>query len=304
VSGSGKSTLINKVLYPALGKMLGISTEESGKFLRLEGSYQKIQQVEYVDQNPIGKSSRSNPISYIKAYDLIRNLWAEQAISVQRGYKPSHFSFNVEGGRCEMCQGEGVMRIEMQFMADIHLTCESCGGKRFMQEILEVEYKGKTISDILQMTVAEAVPFFEDKPKIAEKIRFRLDVGLGYVQLGQSSNTLSGGEAQRVKLAYYLSLGKNETQNMFFIFDEPTTGLHFHDIGQLLLAINRLVDRGNSVVLIEHNLEVVKCADWIIDLGPEGGQDGGYLVFEGTPEEMIDSGSGYTAEALREKMGR
>ena len=304
VSGSGKSTLINKVLYPALGKMLGISTDESGKFLRLEGSYQKIQQVEYVDQNPIGKSSRSNPISYIKAYDLIRNLWAEQAISVQRGYKPSHFSFNVEGGRCEMCQGEGVMRIEMQFMADIHLTCESCGGKRFMQEILEVEYKGKTISDILQMTVAEAVPFFEDKPKIAEKIRFLLDVGLGYVQLGQSSNTLSGGEAQRVKLAYYLSLGKNETQNMFFIFDEPTTGLHFHDIGQLLLAINRLVDRGNSVVLIEHNLEVVKCADWIIDLGPEGGQDGGYLVFEGTPEEMITSGSGYTAEALREKMGR
>jgi excinuclease ABC subunit A len=304
VSGSGKSTLINKVLYPALGKMLGISTDESGKFLRLEGSYQKIQQVEYVDQNPIGKSSRSNPISYIKAYDLIRNLWSEQAISVQRGYKPSHFSFNVEGGRCEMCQGEGMMRIEMQFMADIFLTCESCHGKRFMQEILEVEYKGKTISDILQMTVAEAVPFFEDKPKIADKIRFLLDVGLGYVQLGQSSNTLSGGEAQRVKLAYYLSLGKNETQNMFFIFDEPTTGLHFHDIGQLLNAINRLVDRGNSVVLIEHNLEVVKCADWIIDLGPEGGQDGGYLVFEGTPEEMIESGTGYTADALREKMAR
>ena len=304
VSGSGKSTLINKVLYPALGKMLGNSTDESGKFLRLEGSYQKIQQVEYVDQNPIGKSSRSNPISYIKAYDLIRTLWSEQAISVQRGYKPTHFSFNVEGGRCEMCQGEGQMRIEMQFMADIFLTCESCHGKRFMQEILEVEYKGKNISDILQMTVAEAVPFFEDKPRIADKIRFLLDVGLGYVQLGQSSNTLSGGEAQRVKLAYYLSLGRNETQNMFFIFDEPTTGLHFHDIRQLLLAINRLVDRGNSVVLIEHNLEVVKCADWIIDLGPEGGQDGGHLVFEGTPEEMMKAGTGYTADALREKMGR
>jgi len=302
VSGSGKSTLINKVLYPALGKMLGISTEEGGKYIRLEGSYQKIQQVEYVDQNPIGKSSRSNPISYIKAYDLIRNLWSEQSMSVQRGYKPSHFSFNVEGGRCEMCQGEGMMRIEMQFMADIFLTCESCGGKRFMQEILEVEYKGKTISDVLQMTVAEAVVFFQEKPKIAEKIKFLEDVGLGYVQLGQSSNTLSGGEAQRVKLAYYLSLGRNETQNMFFIFDEPTTGLHFHDIGQLLLAINRLVDRGNSVVLIEHNLEVVKCADWIIDLGPEGGQDGGYLVFEGTPEEMVASGKGHTADALRSKI--
>lgn len=304
VSGSGKSTLINKVLYPALGKMLGSASEESGKFLRLEGSYQKIQQVEYVDQNPIGKSSRSNPISYIKAYDLIRNLMAEQAISVQRGYKPTHFSFNVEGGRCEMCQGEGVTRIEMQFMADIYLTCESCGGKRFMQEILEVEYKGKTISDILEMTVDEAVPFFSEKPKIAEKIKVLQDVGLGYVQLGQSSNTLSGGEAQRVKLAYYLSLGKNEAQSMFFIFDEPTTGLHFHDIGQLMKAINQLIDRGNSVVLIEHNMEVIKLADWILDLGPEGGNGGGQLVFEGTPEEMIQNGQGHTADALREKMAR
>ena len=302
VSGSGKSTLINKVLYPALGKMLGQGSEESGKFLRLEGSYQKIQQVEYVDQNPIGKSSRSNPISYIKAYDLIRNLMAEQGLSVQRGYKPTHFSFNVEGGRCEMCQGEGVTRIEMQFMADIYLTCESCGGKRFMQEILEVEYKGKTISDILEMTVSEAVDFFKEKTRLAEKIGVLKDVGLGYVQLGQSSNTLSGGEAQRVKLAYYLSLGKQETQSMFFIFDEPTTGLHFHDIGQLLHAINRLVDRGNSVVLIEHNVEVIKSADWIIDLGPEGGDGGGQLVFEGTPEEMVRSGKGHTADALRTKM--
>jgi len=304
VSGSGKSTLINKVLYPAIGKMLGISTDESGKYLRLEGSYQKILQVEYVDQNPIGKSSRSNPISYIKAYDHIRNLMAEQALSVQRGYKPTHFSFNVEGGRCEMCQGEGVTRIEMQFMADIALTCESCHGKRFMQEILEVEYRGKTISDILGMTVNEAVEFFDEKPKIAEKIKVLQDVGLGYVQLGQSSNTLSGGEAQRVKLAYYLGLSKNETQSMFFIFDEPTTGLHFHDIGQLLGAINRLVDRGNSVVLIEHNVEVIKCADWIIDLGPEGGDGGGDLVFEGTPEEMISIGKGHTADALRDKMNR
>ena len=302
VSGSGKSTLINKVLYPALSKMLGTSTGESGKFLRLEGSYQKIRQVEYVDQNPIGKSSRSNPVSYIKAYDLIRTLLSEQGLAVQRGYKPSHFSFNVEGGRCELCQGEGVNRIEMQFMADILLVCESCGGKRFMQEVLEVEYNGRNVSDILSMTVNEAVEFFAEKPRIAEKIRVLQEVGLGYVKLGQSSNTLSGGEAQRVKLAYYLSLGKTETQAMFFIFDEPTTGLHFHDIGQLLSAINRLVERGNSVVIIEHNLEVVKSADWIIDLGPEGGHKGGHLVFEGTPEEMITSGTGHTADALRQKM--
>jgi excinuclease ABC subunit A len=302
VSGSGKSTLINKVLYPALAKMLGVSAGESGKFLRLEGSYQKIRQVEYVDQNPIGKSSRSNPVSYIKAYDLIRTLYSEQGISVQRGYKPGHFSFNVEGGRCELCQGEGVNRIEMQFMADIVLPCESCGGKRFMQEILEVEYNAKNIADVLALTVDEAVDFFAEKPRIAEKIKVLKEVGLGYVQLGQSSNTLSGGEAQRVKLAYYLSLGKSETQSMFFIFDEPTTGLHFHDIGQLLSAINHLVDRGNSVVIIEHNLEVIKSADWVIDLGPEGGDKGGKLVFEGTPEEMLVSGRGHTADALREKL--
>lgn len=298
VSGSGKSTLINKVLYPALGKMLGVNTGETGRFLRMEGSYQRIKQIEYVDQNPIGKSSRSNPISYIKAYDHIRNLMADQGLSVQRGYKPTHFSFNVEGGRCEMCQGEGVTKIEMQFMADIYLTCEACGGKRFMQEVLEVEYNGKNIADILAMTVDEALVYFEAKPKISEKIRVLKEVGLGYVQLGQSSNTLSGGEAQRVKLAYYLSLGKNDTQGMLFLFDEPTTGLHFHDIRQLLLAINRLVDQGNSVVLIEHNVEMIKCADWVIDLGPEGGNEGGYIVFEGTPEEMVKIGQGYTAKAL------
>ena len=302
VSGSGKSTLINKVLYPALAKMLGISSGESGKFLRLEGSYQKIRQVEYVDQNPIGKSSRSNPVSYIKAYDLIRTLYSELPQSIQKGFKPGHFSFNVEGGRCEMCQGEGVNRIEMQFMADILLPCEACGGKRFMQEILEVEYKGKNVAEVLSMTVDDALLFFEEKPRIAEKIRVLQEVGLGYVQLGQSSNTLSGGEAQRVKLAYYLSLGKAETQSMFFIFDEPTTGLHFHDIGQLLSAINRLVDRGNTVLVIEHNLEVIKSADWIIDLGPEGGDKGGQLVFEGSPEEMLVSGKGHTADALRQKM--
>lgn len=304
VSGSGKSTLINKVLYPALAKMLGISAGESGKFLRLEGSYQKIRQVEYVDQNPIGKSSRSNPVSYIKAYDQIRTLFSELPLSIQKGYKPGHFSFNVEGGRCESCQGEGINRIEMQFMADILLPCEACGGKRFMEDILEVEYKGKNVADVLSMTVDDALLFFEEKPRIAEKIRVLQEVGLGYVQLGQSSNTLSGGEAQRVKLAYYLSLGKAETQSMFFIFDEPTTGLHFHDISQLLSAINRLVDRGNSVLVIEHNLEVIKSADWIIDLGPEGGDKGGQLVFEGTPEEMLVSGKGHTADALRQKMLR
>jgi excinuclease ABC subunit A len=304
VSGSGKSTLINKVLYPALAKMLGVSAGESGKFLRLEGSYQKIRQVEYVDQNPIGKSSRSNPVSYIKAYDHIRTLFSELPLSIQKGFKPGHFSFNVEGGRCEMCQGEGINRIEMQFMADILLPCESCGGKRFMEEILEVEYKGKNVADVLSMTVDDAILFFEEKQRIADKIKVLQEVGLGYVQLGQSSNTLSGGEAQRVKLAYYLSLGKAETQSMFFIFDEPTTGLHFHDIGQLLSAINRLVDRGNSVVVIEHNLEVIKSADWIIDLGPEGGDKGGQLVFEGTPEEMLVSGIGHTADALKQKMLR
>jgi excinuclease ABC subunit A len=304
VSGSGKSTLINKVLYPALAKMLGVSAGESGKFLRLEGSYQKIRQVEYVDQNPIGKSSRSNPVSYIKAYDHIRTLFSELPLSIQKGFKPGHFSFNVEGGRCEMCQGEGINRIEMQFMADILLPCEACGGKRFMEEILEVEYKGKNVADVLSMTVDDALLFFEEKPRIADKIRVLQEVGLGYVQLGQSSNTLSGGEAQRVKLAYYLSLGKAETQSMFFIFDEPTTGLHFHDIGQLLSAMNRLVDRGNSVVVIEHNLEVIKSADWIIDLGPEGGDKGGQLVFEGTPEEMLVSGKGHTADALKQKMLR
>jgi excinuclease ABC subunit A len=302
VSGSGKSTLINKVLYPALAKMLGISSGESGRFLRLEGAYQKVRQVEYVDQNPIGKSSRSNPVSYIKAYDLIRTLYSELPQSIQKGFKPGHFSFNVEGGRCEMCQGEGINRIEMQFMADILLPCEACGGKRFMEDILEVVYKEKNIAEVLAMTVDDALLFFEEKPRIAEKIRVLKEVGLGYVQLGQSSNTLSGGEAQRVKLAYYLSLGKAETQSMFFIFDEPTTGLHFHDIGQLLSAINRLVDRGNSVVVIEHNLEVIKSADWIIDLGPEGGDKGGSVVFEGTPEEMLVSGKGHTADALRQKM--
>jgi excinuclease ABC subunit A len=302
VSGSGKSTLIKKLLYPAVGRMNGSVAEAPGRFDKLEGEFARITQVEFVDQNPIGKSSRSNPISYVKAYDAIRQLYADQALSKQRGYKPSHFSFNVEGGRCETCEGEGEIRVEMQFMADIFLKCESCHGKRFKQEILEVEYNGKNIADILDMTVEEAMGFFKDRKTIYEKILPLNDVGLGYVKLGQSSNSLSGGEAQRVKLASFL--GRNSPDgNILFIFDEPTTGLHFHDISKLLTAINALVDQGHTVIIIEHNLEVIKCADWIIDLGPEGGEKkGGNLMFEGTPEEMVKKGKGFTAEFLKRKL--
>lgn len=302
VSGSGKSTLIKKILYPAVGRMNGTVAETPGKYDKLEGDVSRITQVEFVDQNPIGKSSRSNPISYVKAYDIIRQLYADQQLSKTRGYKPSHFSFNVEGGRCETCQGEGEIKVEMQFMADIFLRCESCQGKRFKQEILEVEYNGKNIADILDLTVEDALTFFKDKKNVYEKIVPLFDVGLGYIKLGQSSNSLSGGEAQRVKLASFL--GKNTPDgNILFIFDEPTTGLHFHDISKLLKAINALVDVGHTVIVIEHNLEVIKCADWIIDLGPEGGEKkGGNLLFAGTPEEMVRKGKGFTAEFLKTKL--
>jgi excinuclease ABC subunit A len=302
VSGSGKSTLIKKILYPAVGRLSGSVAEAPGKYDKLEGDFAKITQVEFVDQNPIGKSSRSNPISYVKAYDVIRQLFADQPLSQQRGYKPSHFSFNVEGGRCETCEGEGETKVEMQFMADIFLRCESCHGKRFKQEVLEVEYNGKNVADILEMTVEEALVFFKDKKSVYDKILPLFDVGLGYVKLGQSSNSLSGGEAQRVKLASFL--GKNSSEgHILFIFDEPTTGLHFHDISKLLKAINALVDQGHSVIVIEHNLEVIKCADWIIDLGPEGGEkNGGRIMFEGTPEQMVKDGKGYTAEFLQKKL--
>jgi excinuclease ABC subunit A len=301
VSGSGKSTLVKKILYPALGRMSGSVAETPGKYDKLAGDFSRITQVEFVDQNPIGKSSRSNPISYVKAYDAIRQLYSDQPLSQQRGYKPSHFSFNVEGGRCETCQGEGEIKVEMQFMADIFLKCESCHGKRFKQEVLEVEHDSKNIADILDMTVAEALDFFHDKKSVLDKIQPLYDVGLGYVKLGQSSNSLSGGEAQRVKLASFL--GKNSTEGqIMFIFDEPTTGLHFHDISKLLKAMNALIDQGHTVVVIEHNLEVVKCADWVIDLGPEGGEKlGGNLVFEGTPEDMVKKAKGYTAQYLKEK---
>lgn len=305
VSGSGKSTLIKKIIYPALGRMHGSVAETPGKYDRLEGDINKITQVEFVDQNPIGKSSRSNPISYVKAYDAIRQLYADQSLSQQRGYKPSHFSFNVEGGRCETCEGEGEIKVEMQFMADIFLTCESCHGKRFKQEVQEVEHNGKSIADVLDMTVEEGLEFFKDKKPIHDKLSPLFEVGLGYVKLGQSSNSLSGGEAQRVKLASFLSKKSTENkEHILFIFDEPTTGLHFHDISKLLKAINALVDEGHTVFVIEHNLEVIKCADWIIDLGPEGGEKkGGNLLFEGTPEDMVKKGKGYTADFLRGKMG-
>ena len=303
VSGSGKSTLIRKIVYPALLRNLQLGTEETGRFREIKGSLQKIAGVEMVDQQPIGKSSRSNPITYIKAYDAIRLLYSELHMAKSRGYKPAHFSFNVEGGRCETCQGEGEITIEMQFMADIKLTCESCAGRRFKQEILEVTFQDKNIAEILDMTVEESIPFFREKlPRIAEKIDPLYQVGLGYIKLGQSSNSLSGGEAQRVKLASFLGKGNSNKGKTLFIFDEPTTGLHFHDIKKLLKALNDLVEQGDTVVIIEHNMEVIKCADHIIDLGPEGGEQGGYLCFEGSPEEMIHLENNPTAFYLSQKI--
>ncbi len=304
VSGSGKSTLIRKVLYPALMRQRGEGSEETGKYDGLSGSVDRISAVEMIDQNPIGKSSRSNPVTYIKAYDYLRQVMADQPVSKSRAYKPSHFSFNVDGGRCEVCQGEGEVKIEMQFMADIYLKCEGCGGKRFKQEVLEVALHDKNISDLLDMTVDEAIAFFRKvEPKMADKLQPLQDVGLGYIGLGQSANTLSGGEAQRVKLASFLGKGNPNKGSTLFIFDEPTTGLHFHDIRKLLSAINALVDQGDSVIIIEHNMEVIKNADHIIDLGPEGGETGGYVTFTGTPEDMIKLTDGnYTAQYLKGKV--
>ncbi|MBK6265973.1 excinuclease ABC subunit UvrA [Marivirga sp. S37H4] len=305
VSGSGKSTLIKKVLYPALAKIIGQgSTESTGKFDKLEGDYKKIKSIEFVDQNPIGKSSRSNPVTYVKAYDAIRQLFADQGLARQRGYKPAHFSFNVDGGRCEMCQGEGIQKIEMQFMADIELTCESCGGQRFKNEILDITYQGKHIAEVLDLTVEESLEFFEKQTAVINKLKPLFDVGLGYIRLGQSSNSLSGGEAQRVKLASYLGKGGSmKNEHNLFIFDEPTTGLHFHDIKRLLESINALIEQGNSVIIIEHNMEVIKTADWIIDLGPEGGTNGGQITFEGLPEDMVKLKGNHTADYLKGKLG-
>ena len=306
VSGSGKSTLIRRVLYPLLRKHMDIHSEKNGECDSVEGALNNIEAVEFVDQNPIGKSSRSNPVTYVKAYDDIRTLFSKQQLSLVNGYKPAHFSFNVAGGRCDVCDGEGSVTIEMQFMADVKLKCEACNGKRFKDEILEVEFKGKSIYDILCLTIDEAIEFFrEDTENICKKLLTKLqplqDVGLGYVQLGQASSTLSGGEAQRIKLASFLIKGKRAAKTLF-IFDEPTTGLHFHDIQKLLISINALIDQGHSILIIEHNLDIIKNADWIIDLGPEGGEKGGNLVFQGTPEEMIKCKNSFTAEYLKSKL--
>lgn len=302
VSGSGKTTLIKQILYPALQKAIGESTAElTGDFDEIAGDIAKVTQVEMVNQNPIGKSSRSNPVTYVKAYDEIRDLFANQQLAKIKGFKPKHFSFNVEGGRCESCKGEGEQLVEMQFLADVRLTCEDCKGKRFQQEVLDVQYRNKNIFEVLDMSIEEALVFFSDEKSIIQKIKPLFDVGLGYVRLGQSSNTLSGGEAQRVKLASFLVREKT-SEHIVFIFDEPTTGLHFHDIGKLLTALNALVDKGHTVIVIEHNLEIVKCADWILDLGAEGGNEGGNLVFTGTPEGLITCDSSYTGKYLKSKL--
>ncbi|MBW6492195.1 MAG: excinuclease ABC subunit UvrA [Lentimicrobium sp.] len=308
VSGSGKTSLVKRVLYPSLKKMYGGYGEKTGQLDRINGDYIKITDVELVDQNPIGRSSRSNPATYVKAYDDIRALFSEQPLARTRGYKPGYFSFNIEGGRCEECEGEGVVEIGMQFMADIKLTCDSCKGKRFKEEVLEVQYRGKSINDILDLTINEAISFFGENSsgnnyehKITSKLQPLEDTGLGYLKLGQSSDTLSGGEAQRIKLSSFLGKGGKENPTLF-IFDEPTTGLHFHDINKLMAAFNALIAKRHSIIVIEHNPDVIKCADWIIDLGPEGGDKGGYLIFEGTPEALIHSKESYTGYYLKEKI--
>jgi len=303
VSGSGKSTLVKKLLYPIILKETGGYGEKAGQHTSVEGKFNHIKHVEFVDQNPIGRSSRSNPVTYIKAYDDIRHLYANQKLSKIRNYQAKHFSFNVDGGRCEKCKGEGEITVEMQFMADVHLECETCGGKRFKKEVLEVTFNNANIDDVLNMTIDDAIQFFEtgEQTRIVTKLKPLQDVGLGYVTLGQSSSTLSGGEAQRIKLASFLIKGSTKDKALF-IFDEPTTGLHFHDIQKLLKSFNALIKKGHSIVVIEHNIDLIKCADYIIDLGPGGGENGGQLLAEGTPEEVIKSKKSYTASYLKEKL--
>lgn len=297
VSGSGKTTLVKQILYPGLLKMKQGTSEKTGAHSAITGDVERIDQVELIDQNPIGKSSRSNPVTYIKAYDEIRNLFAKQPLSKIRGFQSRHFSFNVDGGRCDACKGEGEQIVEMQFLADVHLTCEVCHGKKFKDEVLEVLYKGKSVYDVLEMGIDDAIAFFKENKNIATALQPLQDVGLGYIKMGQSSSTLSGGEAQRVKLASFLGKGKNSNK-VLFIFDEPTTGLHAHDIKKLLNSFNALIDQGNSILVIEHNTDVIKSADWVIDLGPEAGDAGGHLVFAGTPAQLKKSGKGYTAKYL------
>jgi len=303
VSGSGKSTLVKNILFPSIQKKLTGFSDKAGQFSEMTGNFSNIQHVEFVDQNPIGRSSRSNPVTYIKAYDDIRALFAAQKLSKIRNYQAKHFSFNVDGGRCETCKGEGEVTIEMQFMADVHLTCDTCGGKRFKKEILEVQFEGKSIHDILSMTIDDAIDFFKTykQTKIQNKLQPLQDVGLGYVTLGQSSSTLSGGEAQRIKLATFLGKG-SKSDNALFIFDEPTTGLHFHDIQKLLSSFQALIAKGHSIIVIEHNIDLIKCADHIIDLGPKGGKQGGQLIALGTPEELVSNSDSITGKYLTEKL--
>lgn len=308
VSGSGKTSLVKRVLYPSLKKMYGGYGERTGRFDKITGDYIKVTEVEMVDQNPIGRSSRSNPATYVKAYDDIRSLFADQPLARTRAYKPGFFSFNIEGGRCEECEGEGVVQIGMQFMADIHLTCESCKGKRFKEEVLEVTYQGLNIADILDLTIDQAIEFFGKhaqsnsvENRIVSKLKPLAETGLGYLRMGQSSDTLSGGEAQRIKLASFLVKGASDKPTLF-IFDEPTTGLHFHDISKLLASFNALIAKGHSIIVIEHNLDVIKCADWVIDLGPEGGNEGGNILFEGIPEDLARQENSYTGMFLQEKL--
>ncbi|WP_316782500.1 excinuclease ABC subunit UvrA [Pedobacter frigiditerrae] len=299
VSGSGKTSLVKKILYPALQKAIGnYAGEQTGSYDGIYGNIDLVSQVEMVDQNPIGRSSRSNPVTYVKAWDDIRALFSALPAAKAAGLKPAAFSFNVEGGRCDTCQGEGEVKIEMQFMADIYLPCETCAGRRFKQQVLDVTYQDKNVADILDLTIEEAVEFFAKEPKILQKLNPLLDVGLGYVHLGQSSNTLSGGEAQRIKLASFLIKGNNAHKTMF-IFDEPTTGLHFHDIKKLLKALNTLIEQGNTILVIEHNMDMIKCADWVIDIGPEGGDKGGHVVFEGKPEDLLKAKDSYTGQFLK-----
>ena len=303
VSGSGKSTLVKKILFPAMQKKLDNIGEKAGQFTEMTGSFSHIKHIEYVDQNPIGRSSRSNPVTYIKAYDDIRDLYAKEKLSKVRGYQAKHFSFNVDGGRCETCKGEGTINVEMVFMADVQLHCETCNGKRFKKEVLEVAFEGKNIHDILTMTIDDAISFFakHNQNKINQKLQPLQDVGLGYVQLGQSSSTLSGGEAQRIKLASFLVKGATKDKALF-VFDEPTTGLHFHDIKKLLASFDALIEKGHSIIVIEHNLDLIKCADWVIDLGSEGGENGGKLLGAGTPEDLVKMKKSSTATYLQEKL--
>jgi len=302
VSGSGKSTLVHDILYGGLKKELdGAYEDEIGSFSGFAGT-KRIKRVEMVDQSPIGRTHRSNPITYLKAIDGIRDLYASTPAAKLRGYAPGAFSFNVPGGRCDVCEGDGSIKVEMQFMADLYLECESCKGSRYKKEILDIRYHGKNIVDVLNMTVTESLQFFESVPRVANKLQVLDDVGLGYMRLGQSATTLSGGEAQRLKLALHLT--SRSDGHTLFIFDEPTTGLHFHDVSKLLNCFNALIEAGHSVLIIEHNLDVIKCADWIIDLGPEGGEFGGNIVAEGTPEQIARSTTSYTGTFLREMLAK